>query len=100
MNRATRRSADGGWPVDNGSACFDVAVHQVHAATASRIGRPRLMASALRKTRSIKPRSGQRHFMRPAWRGRPGESPGCLPGLTQWLKSLASSLTQLSGRRQ
>src|SRR6478752_5027984 len=58
------------------------------------------MASALRKTRSIKPRSGQRHSMRPAWRGRPGESPGCLPGLTQWLKSLASSLTQLSGRRQ
>src|SRR4249919_3941501 len=37
-----------------------------------------------------------RHSVRPAWRGRPGESPGCLPGLTQWLKSLASSLTQLS----
>jgi hypothetical protein len=35
MDRATRRSADGRWPIDNGTACFDVAVHQVHAATPS-----------------------------------------------------------------
>jgi hypothetical protein len=32
MDRATRRSADGRWPVDNGTACFDVAVHQINAA--------------------------------------------------------------------
>jgi hypothetical protein len=32
MDRATRRSADGRWPVDNGTACFDVAVHQIDAA--------------------------------------------------------------------
>ena len=31
MDRATRRSADGRVPVDNGTACFDVAVHQVRA---------------------------------------------------------------------
>jgi len=30
--RATRRSADGRIPVDNGTRCFDVAVHQVRAA--------------------------------------------------------------------
>jgi hypothetical protein len=33
MDRATRRSADGRWPVDNGTVCFDVAVHQLRAAT-------------------------------------------------------------------
>ena len=33
MNRAPRRSADGRWPVDNGTACYDVAVHQVRAAS-------------------------------------------------------------------
>ena len=31
MDRATRRSADGRWPVDNGTVCFDVATHQVRA---------------------------------------------------------------------
>jgi len=31
MDRATRRSADGRIPVDNGTHCFDVAVHQVRA---------------------------------------------------------------------
>jgi hypothetical protein len=31
MNRASRRSADGRWPVVNGTHCFDVAVHQVSA---------------------------------------------------------------------
>ena len=31
MDRATRRSADGRVPVENGTACFDVAVHQVRA---------------------------------------------------------------------
>jgi hypothetical protein len=35
MDRATRRSADGRWPVDNGTACFDVAVHQIDATTVS-----------------------------------------------------------------
>jgi hypothetical protein len=29
MERATRRCADGRWPVDNGTHCFDVAVHQI-----------------------------------------------------------------------
>jgi hypothetical protein len=33
MNRASRRSADGRWPVDNGTACYDVAVHQISAAS-------------------------------------------------------------------
>jgi hypothetical protein len=34
IERATRRSADGRWPVDNGTYCFDVAVHQITAAGA------------------------------------------------------------------
>ena len=34
MGRATRRSADGRWPVDNGTYCYDVAVQQLHAASA------------------------------------------------------------------
>jgi hypothetical protein len=34
MDRATRRSADGRWPVDNGTYCFDVALHQITAAGA------------------------------------------------------------------
>jgi len=34
MDRATRRSADGRWPVDNGTSCFDAAVHQITAASA------------------------------------------------------------------
>jgi len=33
MNRATRRCADGRWPVDNGTLSYDVAVHQVRAAS-------------------------------------------------------------------
>ena len=32
-DRATRRAADGRWPVDSGAHYFDVAVHQVRAAT-------------------------------------------------------------------
>ena len=41
MDRATRRSADGRVPVDNGTACFDVAVHQVRASpTGARPPRP------------------------------------------------------------
>jgi hypothetical protein len=31
MARTTRRSADGRWPVDNGTHCFDVAAQQVRA---------------------------------------------------------------------
>jgi hypothetical protein len=34
MDRATRRSADGRRPVDNGTQAFDVAVHQVRASSA------------------------------------------------------------------
>src|SRR5262249_45084548 len=34
MNRATRRSADGRWPVDNGTSCSAVAVYQVRASNA------------------------------------------------------------------
>jgi hypothetical protein len=33
MSRATRRSADGRRPVDNGTVCYDAAVHQVRAAS-------------------------------------------------------------------
>jgi len=33
MDRATRRSADGRWPVDNGTSCFDAAVHHVRASS-------------------------------------------------------------------
>jgi hypothetical protein len=35
MDRATRYSADRRWPVDNGTSCYAVAVHQVRAAAAS-----------------------------------------------------------------
>jgi hypothetical protein len=53
MDRATRRSADGRWPVDNGTACFDVAVHQIDAGAEatgasrppSRTPRPRVLES-------------------------------------------------------
>jgi hypothetical protein len=53
MDRATRRSADARWPVDNGTACFDVAVHQITAAAEatgashppSRTPRPRVLES-------------------------------------------------------
>jgi hypothetical protein len=34
MGRTSRRSADGRWPVDNGTHCFDVAVHQLRASSA------------------------------------------------------------------
>jgi hypothetical protein len=34
MNRATRRAADGRWPVDNGTLCYDVGVHQIRPAAA------------------------------------------------------------------
>src|SRR6516162_5791905 len=34
MDRATRRSSDGRWPVENGTHAFDVAIHQVKAALA------------------------------------------------------------------
>jgi hypothetical protein len=43
MSRATRRSADGRTPVDNGTYCYDVAVHQLRAASvgsASACSRP------------------------------------------------------------
>src|SRR5262249_34969093 len=34
MDRATRYSADGRWPVDNSTSGYGVAVHQVHATSA------------------------------------------------------------------
>jgi hypothetical protein len=33
MDRATRYSADGRWPVDNATSCYGVAVHQIRAAS-------------------------------------------------------------------
>lgn len=33
MDRATRRSADGRWPVDNGTSCCNAAVYQVRASS-------------------------------------------------------------------
>jgi hypothetical protein len=35
MDRATRRSGDGRWPVANGTYAYDVAVQQIHASDAS-----------------------------------------------------------------
>jgi hypothetical protein len=35
MDRATRFSADGRWPIDNSTSCSAVAVHQVRASSAS-----------------------------------------------------------------
>jgi hypothetical protein len=46
MDRATRRSADGRWPVDNGTACFDVAVHQIDATTVPPRSSPRASRTA------------------------------------------------------
>jgi hypothetical protein len=34
MDRATRRSADGRWPIENGTHCFNVAIQQISAASA------------------------------------------------------------------
>jgi hypothetical protein len=45
MDRATRRSADGRWPVDNGTRTFGVAVHQIRASnTGSPPATPRVGA--------------------------------------------------------
>jgi hypothetical protein len=44
MSRTTRRSADGRMPVDNGTACYDVAVNQVHAASSGSGFRPSAFA--------------------------------------------------------
>jgi len=33
MNRATRRTADGRWPVDSGTLCYHVGTHQISAAS-------------------------------------------------------------------
>ncbi|HEX6518828.1 MAG TPA: hypothetical protein VF070_02280 [Streptosporangiaceae bacterium] len=44
MSRAARRSADGRRPVDNGTYCYDVAVHQVRAANEG-AGLPRASAT-------------------------------------------------------
>jgi hypothetical protein len=49
MERATRRSADGRWPVDNGTACFDVAVHQIDAAAVPSRSSPRASRTASRR---------------------------------------------------
>src|SRR5262245_8202047 len=47
MDRATRRSADGRRPVDNGTRTFGVAVHQVRASgTGSKAGPPRAEPAA------------------------------------------------------
>jgi hypothetical protein len=46
MDRATRRSADGRWPVDNGTACFDVAVHQIDATAVALRSSPRASRTA------------------------------------------------------
>ena len=46
MDRATRRSADGRWPVDNGTACYDVAVHQITAAPVPSGSSPRASRTA------------------------------------------------------
>jgi hypothetical protein len=46
MGRATRRSADGRSPVDNGTSCYDVAVHQVRAASSGSGFQPSASASA------------------------------------------------------
>ena len=40
MDRATRRSADGRIPVDNGTHCFDVAVYQVRAPSTASLSPP------------------------------------------------------------
>jgi hypothetical protein len=40
MDRTTRRSADGRWPVDNGTHCFDVAVRQIRAASTGSTASP------------------------------------------------------------
>ena len=46
-DRATRRSADGRWPVDNGSELFDISVYQVRAAkTGSELPRHRTGSAA------------------------------------------------------
>jgi hypothetical protein len=46
MNRTTRRCVDGRWPVDNGTYCYDVAVHQLNAAGAGSGFRPSLTAAS------------------------------------------------------
>jgi hypothetical protein len=41
MDRATRRSADGRWPVDNGTSCCNAAVYQVRASSVGSAPTPR-----------------------------------------------------------
>jgi hypothetical protein len=76
MERTTRRSADGRWPIDNGTHCFDVAVHQLRASSAG--SRP-----PLPRTESIT---------------RPVLEPDELTVLTAWAEAVAEVLAYLPER--
>ncbi len=63
--RATRRSADGRWPVDTGTHYFDVAVHQIRASDA----RSESPHSRLREPDSARDRSRRSHHPHRLGRG-------------------------------
>ena len=76
MDRATRRSADGRYPVDNGTQAFDVAVHQVRASgTGSEPGR-------------LRPAAPDDHLL----------EVGELSVLTAWAEAAAEALTHAPER--
>ena len=70
MDRATRYSADGRWPVDNSTSCYGVAVRQVRAASAGltthRAHRPpRRPRRCWNSTSSPSSRPGPRAYRKP-----------------------------------
>jgi hypothetical protein len=62
IDRATRRSADGRWPVDNGSACFDVAFTR-----STPDGELALVAPARANGHSARARVGRSHRSHRGW---------------------------------
>jgi hypothetical protein len=76
MDRATRRSADGRWPIDNGTHAFDAAIQQVKAANTG--------------TRSRLPRSGM-----PSQHVLESEE---LTILTAWAEAVAEALASAPER--
>jgi hypothetical protein len=76
MDRTARRSADGRWPVDNGTHAFDVAVHQLRAST----------------TGSEAPSHGSRATTRPAL------EVDDLTVLTAWAEAVAEAIADAPPR--
>ncbi|HSR86256.1 MAG TPA: hypothetical protein VLM11_18915 [Streptosporangiaceae bacterium] len=91
MDRATRRSADGRWPVDNGTSCYDVAVQQLHAASAGSGFHPQAVAESVSPLLTV-----EELTILTAWAEGVAETLCHAPAATAWL--LAEALPGASWR--